>query len=466
MKDYRIEKDSIGELKIDQNAYYGINSFRAHENFDLTDDKCDISLIRSMVKIKKAAANVNMVLGHINEKKAKAIIGACERILTGELDKEFIIHPLQGGAGTSLNMNVNEVIANAAIENLGGTKGDYALINPLDDVNLSQSTNDVFPTAMRIACIEKTRSLADRLAHMQSTLQKKEEEFASVLKLGRTQLMDALPITLGQEFGAYARAISRDRWRIYKVEERLRETNLGGTAIGTGLNASLEYIYRITEEIKKETGLGLSRSDLLVDTTQNMDVFVEASGLLKACSTNLIKISNDLRLMASGPKGGFGEIKLKSMQQGSTIMPGKVNPVICEMVCQAAYKVISNDYSITMAASACQLELNAFSPLIANSILESFELLINAVEKFDKLCIRTIEANEKKCREHLERSTSLSAVLIDELGYEKSAEIAIKAFEADVSIKDYIVDKGIITEKESERLFDGYRITNPGRSKR
>ncbi|SHE29971.1 aspartate ammonia-lyase [Alkalibacter saccharofermentans] len=466
MNDYRIEKDSLGEAEINNAAYYGINSFRAYKNFALTEEKSNISLIRSIVRIKKASAKVNKILGYLGKDKAEAIIKSCDGILSGDYDDEFIVHPLQGGAGTSLNMNVNEVIANLAIESLGGTKGEYGIINPLDDVNLSQSTNDVFPTAMRIACIEKTRLLAERLAELQSSLQKKEEEFATVLKLGRTQLMDALPITLGQEFGAYARAISRDRWRIYKVEERLRETNLGGTAIGTGLNASLEYIYRITEEIKNETGYGLSRSDLLVDTTQNMDVFVEASGLLKACAANLIKISNDLRLMASGPKGGLGEIKMKALQQGSTIMPGKVNPVICEMVLQVSYKVISNDLAITMAAGAGQLELNAFSPLIAHSILESFELLIKAVEKFDKLCIRTLEADEERCREYLERSTSLSAVLIDILGYEKASEIAIEAFESDITIKDYLTAEGILPEDQVEKLFDGYRITNPGRSKK
>ncbi|MPW24390.1 aspartate ammonia-lyase [Alkalibaculum sp. M08DMB] len=458
----RKESDSLGNLEVPIEAYYGIYTQRAKANFSITNHHVNMDLINAITIIKKAAALVNKDLKLLSESISDAIVASCDEILGGSHYESFITHPLQGGAGTSTNMNVNEVIANISIENLGGKKGDYHIVHPIDHVNCSQSTNDVYPTAIRIAAINKIRCLAEVLSNLQESLQQKENEFSEVLKLGRTQLSDALPITLGQEFGAYSKAISRDRWRIYKVEERLREVNIGGTAIGTGLNAPQEYIYRMTDKLQRLTGLGIARSDLLVDTTQNTDVFVEVSGLLKACAVNIIKISNDLRLMGSGPKGGLSEIYIEPRQAGSSIMPGKVNPVICEMMVQVAYKIIGNDSSITLSAFSGQLELNAFSPLIAECLLESLDLLINSIPIFDKDCIQSVKANERHCLDVLKKSSALSAVLIDYIGYDQASAIAKESFEKDISIETLLLSKKIFNETEINKIFNVYQVTKPG----
>ncbi|MDR3540372.1 MAG: aspartate ammonia-lyase [Desulfosporosinus sp.] len=459
---YRIEKDQVGERKIPETVYYGINTKRAEENFNLGSKSVNLKLIYEIVLIKKAAARVNYGLKRLPEEKANAIIQACEEVMAGKFDHDFIVSAFQGGAGTSTNMNVNEVVANRAIEILGGTKGNYEVVHPLNDVNMSQSTNDVYPTALRIAAIHLLRKLSDSLAGLQEALQEKENEFSDVIKLGRTELMDALPMMLGQEFGAYAKAIERDRWRIYKVEERLRQINLGGTAIGTGVNASHKYIYMITDTIQEMTGLGLARSDYPMDITQNNDVFVEVSGLLKACSTNLLKISNDLRLLSSGPRGGFGEIELPQMQVGSTIMPGKVNPVIPEMIGQVAMRVMANDSAITMAASAGQLELNAFMPLIAECLLESLELLNKGVKIFRDKCIAGIKANKEKCQETLEKSAALAAALLHHLGYEKAGELAKKALAENRTIREVLKEENIFSEARIDEILNPLEVTKPG----
>lgn len=458
----RKEQDSLGTIELNNDNYYGIHTYRANDNFDISSNKVHMDLIYAIVTVKKACALANIANNLIEQNKGDAIIEACDMILTGAYDSSFTTDALQGGAGTSTNMNVNEVIANVALEQLGEQKGDYDVLHPLNHVNLSQSTNDVYPTALRIAAIYKVRTLADALAALQESLQEKENAFSDILKLGRTQLMDALPVTLGQEFGAYARAISRDRWRIYKVEERLREIGIGGTAVGTGLNADMRYIYMVTEQLQQLTGLGLARSDLLIDTTQNMDVFVEVSGFLKSCATNLIKISNDLRLLASGPQGGFGEIELEAHQAGSSIMPGKVNPVIPEMVVQVGLRVIGNDAAITQASYMGQLELNAFSPLIAHSLLESLDIMIGAVRKFDSKCIQTLKANEAKCLSNVEKSSSLAAALIHHLGYDRSAEIAKTALKEQLTIREYIIRHGIMSEIEINNLLNVHQVTRPG----
>ncbi|MDP4127222.1 MAG: aspartate ammonia-lyase [Bacillota bacterium] len=458
----RIEKDNIGEGKIPDNNYYGINTKRAQENFNLGSKNVNLKLIYEMALIKKAAAMVNLRLKQLTEDKAKAIIKASEEVIEGKFDQEFIVSAFQGGAGTSTNMNVNEVIANRAIEILGGTKGNYDLIHPLNDVNMSQSTNDVYPTALRIAAIHLLRALSYSLADLQDALQEKENEFGDVLKLGRTELMDALPMMLGQEFGAYAKSIERDRWRIYKGEERLRQINLGGTAIGTGINASHEYIFMITDTVQELTGLGLARSDYPIDITQNNDVFVEVSGLLKACSTNLLKISNDLRLLASGPKGGLGEIELPQMQAGSTIMPGKVNPVIPEMIGQVAMRVMANDYAITLAASSGQLELNSFVPLIAESLLESLELLNQGVILFREKCIAGIKAKKEKCQETLEKSTVLAAALVHHLGYDQAAQIARKALREGKTIREVMKEETTFPDSWIAEILNPLEVTKPG----
>lgn len=459
---FRLEKDLLGEVQIPQNAYYGINAKRAEFNFNISNKKVNINMIYAIVTVKKAAAMAHKKINELSIEKADAIIKACDEILDGNFNNEFITNFLQGGAGTSTNMNVNEVIANRAIEILGSTKGDYSIVRPIEDVNMSQSTNDVYPTALRIAAIKLLRPLADALSELQETLQLKENEFSDIIALGRTELMDALPIMVGQEFGAYAKAISRDRWRIYKVEERLREINLGGTAIGTGLNASEKYIFTVTDVLQDLTGLGLSRSDYMMDVTQNMDVFVEVSGLLKSAAVNLMKISNDLRLLGSGPNGGFYEYRLPEVQAGSSIMPGKVNPVICEMVAQVSMKIIANDTAITLAASQGQLQLNAFSPLISESLLESLELMTNAVKIFDDKCIKDVIINEENCKKNLEKSTSIITALVHHIGYEKASLVAHKSIAENKTIKEILISENILPKETIDKILNPYEITKPG----
>lgn len=460
--DFRLEKDLLGEIQIPNDAYYGVNSKRAQINFNINSKRVNINMIYAVVTVKKAAAIAHKKIKELSTEKADAIIKACDEILAGNFENEFITNYLQGGAGTSTNMNVNEVIANRAIELLGGQKGDYSIVRPIEDVNMSQSTNDVYPTALRIAAIKLLRPLADALSNLQESLQLKENEFSDIIALGRTELMDALPLMVGQEFGAYAKAISRDRWRIYKVEERLREINLGGTAIGTGLNASEKYIFTVTDVLQDLTGLGLSRSDYMIDVTQNMDVFVEVSGLLKSAAVNLMKISNDLRLLGSGPNGGFYEYRLPEVQAGSSIMPGKVNPVICEMVAQVSMKVIANDTAITLAASQGQLQLNAFSPLISESLLESLEIMTNAVKIFDDKCIKGVLINEEICKKNLEKSTSIITALVHHIGYEKASLIAHRAIAENRTIKEILISENILSKEAVNKILNPYEITKPG----
>ncbi len=450
---YRLEQDVLGEKNIDNSTYSGINTARALENFDLNSKSVNLNLIREIALIKKAAAITNKTLKFLDPEKADAIIKASEEVIDGKFDSEFKLSAFQGGAGTSTNMNVNEVIANRAIELLGGVKGDYNLVHPLNHVNMSQSTNDVYPSALRIAAIRLIRKLSDSLSSLQEALQIKENEFSDIIKLGRTQLMDALPMTAGQSFGAYSKAIERDRWRIYKVEERLRQINLGGTAIGTGLNATNKYVFMMTDIIQNLTGLGIARSDYPMDITQNCDIFVETSGLLKSCSVNLLKISNDLRLLNSGPRGGIGEVILPKMQAGSTIMPGKVNPVIPEMVAQVSLRVISNDSAITMASSMGQLELNAFTPLIAECLLESLELLERSVTLFKDKCINDLKMDEDRCLENLENSLVSATSLVPHLGYDKASLISKKALATGKTIREILLEEQILPEDIIDKIL-------------
>lgn len=359
-------------------------------------------------------------------------------------------------------MNMNEVIANRAIELLGGKKGDYHLVHPLDHVNMSQSTNDVYPTALRIAAIRLLLPLSEACAVLQGALQRKEEEFSGVLKLGRTEMQDAVPITLGQEFSAWAESISRDRWRLYKVEERLRKVNLGGTAVGTGLNAPRKYVYTVIERLRNLSGLGLARDENSIDGTQNADVFVEVSGLLKACAVTMIKISADLRLLSSGPRGGFGEIQLPNLQAGSSIMPGKVNPVIPEMVTQVAYQVIANDMAITMAAQSGQLELNAFYPLIAANLLPAMESMSKALRLLAEKCILEIQAKPEECLKHVKNSTALATVLAPLIGYEQAAVLAKKALDSGRQVIDILVEEKVFTQDEIAELLQVQQLTRTG----
>lgn len=418
----RTEHDMLGARSLSDDTLYGLQTLRAKENFITSYHTTDLSLIYAMVQVKKAAALSYLELHPEESEKWDAILCACDRILAGDVDDAFCTSALQGGAGTSTNMNVNEVIANLALTILGQAPGNYDMIHPLDDVNRGQSTNDDYPTALRIAAIQKLRSLSDACASLQEALQKKELEFDHIKKLGRTELMDAMEVTLGSEFGAFAQGIARDRWRLYKIEERLRQVNLGGTAVGTGAHADRQYRYLVIEHLRNLTDIGLATAEYPMDITQNQDVFVEVSGLLKSLAVNLMKIASDLRLMASGPFGGLHEITLPALQRGSTIMPGKVNPVMPEMVSQAAMRVIANDTAITLAASNGNFELNAFLPLIADSLLESLELLRETVTLFQKNCIDGIVADEDSCLETLKCSRVDLYHRSTEIGYDKAEE--------------------------------------------
>lgn len=395
---------------------YGEETRRACENFRLEHRYVNKKLIYAIADVKKAAALTYAELG-VEPEKYRAIARACDRACAGEYDDSFVTQALQGGAGTSTNMNVNEVLAAAAARELGRP------VNPIEDVNLGQSTNDVYPTALRIACVRELRALSQECAGLQEDLQRRENEFDGIPKLGRTELMDAVPITLGQEFGAYAQAIARDRWRLYKAEERLRQVNLGGTAVGRYDTAGRQYRFRVIEKLRELTGIGLAVAEYPMDVTQNNDVFVEVSGLLKALAVNLLKIAGDLRLMASGPRGGLGEVKLREMQKGSSIMPGKVNPVIPEMVMQCAMRAIANDEAVTMAASRGEFELNAFLPLIADAMLESFSLLRHAVSLFREKCVRTLEPDRERCAALLDGSLAFATSYVPDLGYDAVTEV-------------------------------------------
>ena len=458
----RTEHDSLGTKTLPQDALYGIHTQRAIENFPISGRPVRLELIRAIVVVKKACALTHRELGALPEDVADAIAWACDEITAGHHDHAFSTDALQGGAGTSTNMNVNEVIANLALLKLGDRPGHYERISPLDHVNRGQSTNDVYPSALRIAAIGLIRRLADALAALQTSLQLKEQAFADIAKLGRTQLMDAAPITLGDEFGAYAQAIARDRWRLYKGEERLRQINLGGTAVGTGAATDRRYTFRVTEILRDLTGFGLARAEYPMDLTQNQDVFVEVSGLLKACAVNLIKISGDLRLMNSGPRGGLGEIHLADRQVGSSIMPGKVNPVIPECVAQAAMKIIAHDTAITLAASNGQFELNAFLPLIADSLLESLDILCKTVDTFRTACIDTLSADPAACRRHLEASTAPALLLVPHLGYDQAATLAAESLATGKTIRQLVLEQHLLPPEMAENLFPSKPITpNP-----
>ena len=460
--EFRTEHDFLGSLEIPADVYYGIHTARAIANFPVSGLKVPDEMITALAEVKMAAARANMRAGLLSAETGGAIVQAAKEVAGGRLLDQFVTDAFQGGAGTSTNMNMNEVLANRAIEILGGAKGDYGLIDPLDHVNLSQSTNDVYPTALKVAAIKMVLSLSEAIAGLQGAFQEREAAFAHVLKLGRTEMQDAVPITLGQEFGAFAEAVARDRWRLFKVEERLRQVNLGGTAIGTGLNAPREYIYAAVEELQDVTGLGIARAENMVDATQNADVFVEVSGLVKAAAANFAKIAGDLKLLSSGPRGGISEIALPRLQAGSSIMPGKVNPVIPEMVTQAAFQVMCHDQAITMAAASGQLELNAYLPLIAYNLLTSLKLLTNAAVILRTRCVEGITAKEENCSRWLEQSLCLVTPLVPYIGYDEAARLAAKAGAEGKTVKATVVESGLLTEEEIDLIFTTPELTRPG----
>ena len=464
--DYRREKDSIGVKDVPEDVYYGVQSLRAAENFPITGLNMHPEIINSLAYIKKAAAITNCEIGILDKKRATAIVQACDEIIAGKFHDDFIVDPIQGGAGTSLNMNANEVIANRAIELLGGEKGDYSLVNPNDHVNCGQSTNDVFPSAGKLAVLKLLNRAQVQLERLYQALMEKAEEFDDVLKMGRTQLQDAVPIRLGQEFRAYSQAVRRDISRFERAKDEMRCLNMGGTAVGTGINADERYLRRIVPNLCKVTGLDLIQAHDLIDATQNLDEFVAVSGTVKTCAVNLSKMSNDLRLMSSGPRCGFGEINLPPRQNGSSIMPGKVNPVIPEVVNQVAFNIMGNDLTITLAAEAGQLELNAFEPIIFWNLTHAVEFLTYAVNTLVDHCVVGITANRERCRDMVEHSVGIITALCPHVGYEKAAEVAKRAIATGASVRELILEEGLLDEAALDKILDPYSMTEPGISGR
>ena len=425
----RLEADSIGTMEVPAEAYYGVQALRAKQNFPITGTKLHPAFIRNLAQIKKAAAITNNNAGLLPEDKADAIVRACDEVISGKLAEEFIVDAIQGGAGTSANMNMNEVIANRAGEILGCPKGSYKMVHPNDHVNMAQSTNDV-------------------------------------ITMGRTQLQDAVPIRLGQVFHGYASMVSRDRKRIEKAHREMYTVNLGGTAVGTAINVSDSYFYKIVPNLEKITGYPLKQAEDLFDATENLDGFVAVSGVVKTCAVDLSKMCNDLRLMSSGPKTGFGEINLPAKQNGSSIMPGKVNPVIPEVVSQVAFHIVGHDTTITMAAEAGQLELNAFEPVVFCNLFESITTLEKAVDTLIVNCITGITANRKHCKDLMESSAGIATALCPHIGYKASATIAKTAVKTGKSVRELVLEQGIMTEKELEEVLDPYLMTEVGEERK
>jgi aspartate ammonia-lyase len=466
-KTTRIEHDSIGELEVGQECYYGIQTLRAINNYAITG--IPIShyprFIHSLAYIKKAAALANRDCGLLPAEICQAVGRACDEIIAGELHDQFVVDVIQGGAGTSTNMNANEVIANRALELLGFEKGRYDRVHPLNQVNMSQSTNDVYPTALRLTLSMKLDGLVAEMEGLQRSFQAKGEEFADVLKVARTQLQDAIPITLGQEFSAYAVMIGEDIQRLREGQALIREINMGATAIGTGLNTHPEYAGRVTAYLVELTGVPVVEATNLVEATQDAGGYVQLSGVLKRVAVKLSKICNDLRLMSSGPRAGFNEINLPAVAAGSTIMPGKVNPVIPEVVNQVAFEVIGNDATVTMAAQAGQLELNAFLPVVAFSLFRSMDMLGRACRTLAQRCVDGISANREACRAMVENSIGLVTALNPYIGYEKSAEIAAEALRSGRSIYAVVLEKGYLSKEALDDLLTPEKMTRPRRAR-
>ncbi len=451
----RIERDSIGEMTIPADADYGIHTARAAENFPITGIllRHYPELVQSLAMVKKASAMANREFGVLKPETASAIISACDLIMAGDGLHHFIVDMLQGGAGTSTNMNANEVIANIALKLMGRPRGDYATINPNDHVNLSQSTNDVYPTAVRLTILRNCPSLIASQQALKDALMVKALEFDDVIKVGRTQLMDAVPMRLGSEFRAFAVTIGEDIDRLREFANLLREVNLGGTAIGTGINTPDGYSKRVIENLALISGVPMVAAGDLIEATSDMGAFVTFSGVLKRIAVKLSKMCNDLRLLNSGPRAGFGEIRLPAVQAGSSIMPGKVNPVIPEVVNQIAYQVIGNDLTVTMAAEAGQLQLNAMEPVIVLNILQSMRMLMRGMEVLREKCITGIEADRERCRELLEGSLVTVTALNPYIGYDEAARIAKQALKTRRSIRDVVLEEGLMSEAQLAEAF-------------
>ena len=458
----RSEKDTLGTVEVPAEAYYGAQTARAVANFPISGLKPHEALVWGTLIIKKCAARANMATDRLPSDIGNAIVAAADEALVGRFSDQFVVDPFQAGAGTSHNMNVNEVLANRAAEILGARRGDYDRVHPNDHVNMAQSTNDVFPTAMRLACLRLLARFSPEVAALASVLREKGAAFNHILKSGRTHLQDAVPIRLGQEFAAYALAVEKSLAGVDRPLALLRELGIGGTAVGTGINAEADYIDLVVAEIAAETGFPVVRADDLVETTQNMEPFVALSSALKGLAVNLVRIANDLRLLSSGPRTGFGEINLPSLQPGSSIMPGKVNPVMAEVTDMVSFQVMGADTVVTMAAQAGQLELNVMMPVIAFNILFAQEIMTNVVRQFTTLCVEGITANEARCRSFLEESVGLVTVLAPYVGYAAAAEVAKESVKTGRSIREIILSRELLSPEALEAILEPYALTRPG----
>jgi aspartate ammonia-lyase len=462
---FRIEHDFLGEKQIPADAFWGVHTARALENFPISGTPLSAmpQLIRAMGYVKKATARANAELGALDGRRAAAIIGACEQLIEGKHHEQFVVDVIQGGAGTSTNMNANEVIANLALEALGYEKGRYDILHPNDHVNASQSTNDVYPTAVRLALWAGIDGLLEAMATLRRGFEVKAGEFRDVLKIGRTQLQDAVPMTLGQEFSTYAEMIGEDESRLREARALIQEINLGATAIGTGINAPAGYAELACKYLAEESGIPVVKSPNLVEATQDTGAFVQLSGVLKRVATKLSKTCNDLRLLSSGPQAGFGDIRLAPRQAGSSIMPGKVNPVIPEVVNQVAFEVIGNDVTVTMASEAGQLQLNAFEPIMGWSLFKSITHLSNACLTLNANCVAGIEANRELLARRVRESITLVTALNPVIGYEKAALIAKTTMATGAPIDEVAQSLGILTREQVDALLVAERLTEPRR---
>lgn len=460
----RQESDFLGSKPIPADAYYGIHSARAVENFPITGQRVAQMphLVRAFALVKKAAAHANLSTGILTEEEAKAISQACDDVAAGQLNQEFVVDVIQGGAGTSTNMNANEVIANRALEILGKPKGAYEFIHPNDHVNASQSTNDAYPTAVKLATYFAIEELLGALAALRGAFEKKAEEFATILKIGRTQLQDAVPMTLGQEFNSFVSMIADDEKRLRASMSLLCEINMGATAIGTGINAPVGYAELVTERLAAFSNVPVTKADDMIAGTADTGVFADISGILKRVAAKLSKISNDLRLLSSGPQAGVGDIKLPARQAGSSIMPGKVNPVIPEVMNQVCFEVIGNDVTITMAVEAGQLQLNAFEPIMAWSLYKSISHLVAACGTLQVNCVEGIEANTALLSQRISESVTLVTALNPLIGYEKSAQIAKTALASSKPIAEIAEELGVMTKEQMKKLLVADKLTTPG----
>lgn len=458
----RKEHDFLGELEVPDNVYYGVQTMRAIENFSITGRRLDEDFIKSMAKVKKAAAQANMETGRLERRIGNALVQAAEEIIDGELIDQFPVDPIQGGAGTSINMNMNEVLCNRALEIIGEEKGRYDIISPNNHANMAQSTNDSLPTAIKVCLTYKSHKVTDSLEYLASALEKKAEEYKDVLKMGRTHLQDAVPITLGQEMGSYASAIRRSIKRVEWAIDSIRLINMGGTAVGTGLNAEPAYIKAVARKLREITGENFETSTNIIDATNNTDGFVDVSSALKNTALVLIKMANDFRLMASGPRCGLAEISLPKRQPGSSIMPGKVNPVIAEVLDQACYQVIGNDLAVTLGVENGQLELNVMEPIMAYNLFSSMNYIAAGCRTFVDKLLEGMEANREQCQKWVDNSVGVVTALLPHIGYEQSAMLAKEAYNTGRPIREIILEKGILPEDKLTQIMSPEQMTRPG----